>query len=898
MHLPASGGPAQRPNPRYLTAALVLVAGLLASLLAAAWVERQQAGELRETDRELAGRIAAGLMHRIEVGAVLARATQSWLTRVRTPSPDEFEAFYAELGLRESFPSVTALAFARRVSQPAGRERYPTELIAPREGNERLVGLDVMDQPENMLALERSRDSGEVALSGGFSLVQSNRDPAASAGVVVRVPVYTPGRLPVPEAERRERFFGSLALSFRAEELLRDVLAAEKAEDATVRMSDVTAAEPADARLLAALPANAWAGQGESAGTVGESIEFGGRRWLVEVRPSVAHGLGRLPIATFGSGAVASILLAALLAVQLNARHNAEALAEARSAQVRESERRFRALNELLPTAVLLARASDGRIIYANKVARDRFGIDPHHTGETLLPRLFRDEAMSQQIAQAFGGELRMDEAGARMLATDGAEFWGSVSTSTLELGGHLHWLAVVTDVSESRDLTDRLGFLASHDPLTELYNRREFERRVRQRVESLQKGAPQAALLYLDLDQFKLVNDTSGHVAGDQLLVALAGELAAALPEGALLARLGGDEFGVLIDGCDVSRALEIANRLRQAIDAFSFDWESRSCTVTVSIGIVELLPHEATDFNELLVRADTACYLAKEHGRNRIHVFSSTDMESTRWRGEMEWVGRLKSALAEERFRLYFQEIHPLRGAGDGVHLELLLRLMDERGHVVLPGAFLPAAERFDLVATIDRWVIEAALANFPHLHPSGRVASCAINLSAHTLSDPSLGGFVKDRLARSGVEPSRLCFEITETAAMAHMPRVVRLIEDLRRHGCRFAIDDFGAGMSSFAYLKNLPVDYVKIDGSFIRDLETDAMSYSIVRAVTEIGHQSGKLVTAEFVSGARAVEMLRDIGVDFVQGFGLHRPEPIPAHREPPGGVSNASTEGHA
>ena len=810
---------------------------------------------------------------------MLARALQAWLIRAGEPGFEAFEAFYLQLGLRSSFPSITAAAFARRVRGVDGVDRYPTELVAPFVGNESLPGLDVRSQPSNLDSLERARDSGQVTLSAGFPLVQFSDDPTAVNGVVLRVPVYAPGPVPETTAERRERFIGSVALSFRVDVLLRDVLSSELDERTAVRLSDVTGGSPG---LL--YQSQGWQARAPAL-EVSSSVHFGGRRWLLQMQPTTPTALGRqwLPWLAFGSGALAALSLAALIAVQLNARRRAEMLAESRSAEARESEERFRALNELLPTAVLLARAVDGRIVYANKVARELFGIDPHHTGEVLLPALFHDPVLARQMRDARGGQLQVAEAGTRMRAREDGEFWAAVATSTLQLANQLHWLAVVTDVSASHELTDRLSFLASHDPLTELFNRREFERRVRQRVDSLQKGAPQAALLYLDLDQFKLVNDTSGHVAGDQLLLALAGELSAALPEGALLARLGGDEFGILIDGCDVPAALQIADRLRQVIDGFSFDWEDRICTVTASIGIVEMQAHEDIDFTELLVRADTACYLAKEHGRNRVHVFSATDMETTRWRGEMEWVPRLKSALATDRFRLFFQEIHPLRQETGSVHLELLLRLLDERGHLVLPGAFLPAAERFDLIAQIDRWVIAAALKDFPRLHPRGPVGLCAINLSAHTLADASLVDFVKEQLASNRVEPARLCFEITETAAMAQLPNVVKLIEALRQHGCRFAIDDFGAGMSSFAYLKNLPVDYVKIDGSFIRDLESDPMSYSIVRAVTDIGHQSGKLVTAEFVSSARSVEMLRALGVDYVQGFGVHRPEPIAADR---------------
>jgi len=280
------------------------------------------------------------------------------------------------------------------------------------------------------------------------------------------------------------------------------------------------------------------------------------------------------------------------------------------------------------------------------------------------------------------------------------------------------------------------------------------------------------------------------------------------------------------------------------------------------------------------VLAQADTACYMAKERGRNRIHLFSEHDLETTQRRGEMEWASRLRQALAENRFSLHYQEIQPLRTprAGEGAHFELLLRLRDEQGTLVPPGAFVPAAERFHLMPQLDRWVLQTALANFDRLHPQGAVGLCSINLSGNTLEDEQFPGFVMEQLERHGVAPERICFEITETAAVGNMARVVHFIQRLRARGCRFALDDFGVGMSSFGYLKNLPVDYIKIDGSFIREIETDAMSYSIVRAVTDIGHQVGVEVVAEFVGNERTVELLRGLGVDYAQGYAIHVPVP--------------------
>jgi EAL domain-containing protein (putative c-di-GMP-specific phosphodiesterase class I) len=281
-----------------------------------------------------------------------------------------------------------------------------------------------------------------------------------------------------------------------------------------------------------------------------------------------------------------------------------------------------------------------------------------------------------------------------------------------------------------------------------------------------------------------------------------------------------------------------------------------------------------------EVLSLADTACYMAKERGRNRVQLYSEKDADTMLRRSEMEWASRLRQALIDDRFVLHFQELAGLQSAqeGEGLHMELLIRLRDEDGTMVPPGAFIPAAERFGLMLQLDRWVVDTAFANFSRLDPKGRqVHMCAINLSALTIEDDTFAPFVLERLERYGVPAASICFEITETAAVASMIRVVELMGTLRKVGCKFSLDDFGAGMASFGYLKNLPVDYVKIDGSFIRNLQTDPISASIVRAVTDIGHQLGLKVVAEWVGDAQTIDVLREARVDYAQGFHVHRPE---------------------
>ena len=445
-------------------------------------------------------------------------------------------------------------------------------------------------------------------------------------------------------------------------------------------------------------------------------------------------------------------------------------------------------------------------------------------------------------------------------------------------------WLVVATDISEQRRLTERLSYQASHDSLTRLLNRREFEARVQDQL--AQPTQRTGALLFIDLDQFKLINDTSGHRAGDELLVQLATMMREQLRPDDLLGRLGGDEFGVLLGGvATMDGAVQAAERLRRSLESFVFTWDQRTYMISASIGAVML--SGTSTLKELFAHADAACYLAKEAGRNRVRFHSEDDAAVTRRLTEMEWANRIRDAVRDRRLLLDYQELHALQpGAAPGVHVELLLRLRGEDGREVLPGAFLPAAERYGLMPLIDRWVVQHALANIDRLHPLGRaLGSCAINLSSSSLEDADFVEFVAGLLREFSVDPGRVMFEITETVAMRNFAASSELVSRLRALGCKVALDDFGAGMSSFGYLKNLELDMVKIDGSFVQGLEHDRMSQSIVRAVTEIGHQQGLAVVAEWVSSQAMLGILRGMGIDYAQGFALHKPERAMFQRKP-------------
>jgi diguanylate cyclase (GGDEF)-like protein/PAS domain S-box-containing protein len=811
---------------------------------------------------------------------LLLRSVQTVFLASDEITPAEFGNLYDNLRPRVEFASLQALAYARREPGPH-RDHYVTSLVQPLAGNERVVGLDIVAQPHNLAAVLASRDSDRVAMSAPFRLVQvaSSRAGDTGNGLTMRLPVYSPGAPPRTLAERRARMRGSIAASFLARRLIADAIPAGNLDRIRVTVTD----ESAGGQVLYASP-----GGGESAGQeIERMLAFGGREWRVAMRPrqQVAGALGWSQ-SLLWPGLIASTLLALLVWSVANTRRRALELGWRMSHRFRESEQRFRVLNDLLPALVLLARPEDGRIIYANQAACARLG--GRIEQGISLDSLFEDPALRQRLRQqaaesaAAPGSMPegWDNLEAVLVSLGGDRFWVATSIARIRIGDEERMLMVASDISEQRQLTELLGHQASHDNRTELYNRREFERHVRRALQAIVPGAPARALLYIDLDQFKLINDTSGHLAGDQLLSQLALVMSDLVRPGDVLARLGGDEFGVLVQQAGEGEALALAERLRQRIEGHIYIWEHRSYTISASIGMV-MLDQPGMTLREVLAQADTACYVAKDHGRNRIHVFSGQDVETIRRRGEMEWANRLRWVIEEDRLLLDYQEVQPLQpGPPRDPHIELLLRLRDEDGRIAVPGAFLPAAERYGLVPQLDRWVIAEAISHFDRLHASGRTPGrCSLNLSAATLEDESLGDYILGLIRQYGVAPERLCFEITETEAVRNLARAVRFIERLRAVGCQVALDDFGAGMSSFGYLKNLPVDVIKIDGSFIRDVEVDPMSRSIVDAITEIGHQRGLEVVAEWVDSERLVEILRALGVDYGQGYALHRPEPV-------------------
>jgi len=457
--------------------------------------------------------------------------------------------------------------------------------------------------------------------------------------------------------------------------------------------------------------------------------------------------------------------------------------------------------------------------------------------------------------------------------------------------GAILGAVIVFRDVSHERKLSRQLSWQATHDTLTQLINRREFEHLVAGALRTAKQEGHAHALLYLDLDQFKVINDTCGHAAGDVLLQLLAKMLQGKMRDSDILARLGGDELGVLLPHCPLDHARLIGEQLRQSIHEFRFTWDERSFELGVSIGIVEI-NQDSKSMSELLSAADQACYLAKEQGRNRIHIYQESDVMLAQRHGEMLWISRLNEAFAHDYFRLYAMPIVHLHDNPEH-HDEVLIRIRNGKGDLILPGAFIPAAERYDMMLSIDRWVIRAvcqhiqsvrdSLPPLAALAESRRRAPAlySVNLSGMSLADPGLQDYITAQFVQYAIAPEQICFEITETAVIANLPKAQVFMRQLKAMGCRFSLDDFGSGFSSFGYLRALPVDYLKIDGIFVRGIATNAINRAMVKAINEIGHVMGLQTVAEYVENAETLAIIRELGIDYAQGYAVGGLRPLTA-----------------
>jgi len=530
---------------------------------------------------------------------------------------------------------------------------------------------------------------------------------------------------------------------------------------------------------------------------------------------------------------------------------------------------------------------NDGRIDYMNLAAETLIGTNRDDASGHRIGELFKlvDDAdrrpLGDPVDRCLAMRRRVNMGRRAVLVTMDGEHEHSVELTASPVRGPSNSISgtvvVFHDVGELRGLTRKMSYQATHDPLTGLINRREFERRLDEAMDSAHAEEAVHMLFYMDLDRFKAVNDSCGHMAGDNMLREVAALIKDQVRDSDFVGRLGGDEFGSLLIGCPIDKARQIATDICNAIADYRFVWKDKIFNIGISVGLVEI-SHASGTLQDLMSAADSACYMAKQQGRGQVHVYSARDEAVARERGDIQWLRQLQTALHEDSFELAVQPIIAMRGKTDsGPAIEVLIRLNDGRGRSTDSAEFLRPAERYQMMPQIDRWVINATLGAISggEIKLSGH-RSCAINLSGQTLGDEAFLGFVVDALDRSGVSPSSICFEVTETAILSNVQQAQRFIEVLHGIGCEFSLDDFGSGLGSFSSLKHLPIDYLKIDGTYTRNLQTDLVNQEMVSAMIKLARTMEFQIVAEQVEHQDDFDWLRDIGVDFVQGYFIEAP----------------------
>jgi len=530
---------------------------------------------------------------------------------------------------------------------------------------------------------------------------------------------------------------------------------------------------------------------------------------------------------------------------------------------------------------------NDGHIDYMNMAAESLTGASRDDAAGHRIGELFTlvDDAdrrpLGDPVERCLAMRRRVNMGRRAVMVSSDGEHEHSVEITASPVRGPGNSISgtvvVFHDVSELRGLTRQMSYQATHDPLTGLINRREFERRLDEAMDAAHAEEAIHMLFYMDLDRFKAVNDSCGHMAGDNMLREVAALIKEQVRDSDFIGRLGGDEFGALLVGCPIEKARKIATDICNAVADYRFVWKDKIFNIGVSVGLVEI-SHASGTLQDVINAADSACYMAKQRGRGQVHVYSARDEAVARERGDIQWLRQLQTALHEDGFSLAVQPIIAMSGrANSGPAVEVLIRLTDGNGRPTDSAEFLRPAERYQLMPQIDRWVINAtlsAIANGEIKLAAHR--SCAINLSSQTLGDETFLGFVVDAMDRSGVLPSAVCFEVTETAILANVQHAQRFIEVLHGIGCEFSLDDFGSGLGSFASLKHLPIDYLKIDGTYTRNLVSDLVNQEMVSAMIKLARTMQFRIVAEQVEQQSDFDWLRDIGVDFVQGRFIEAP----------------------
>ncbi len=835
----------------------------------------------------------------------------SWNPRLLARERAAYEHAAQQDGYRD-FQIAERNAQGRLVRASERSEYVAVYYIEPYQGNESALGFDVASDPTRRDALNRARDRGAPAATSQITLLQETGE---QAGVLIFLPIYHKQQSHETVAERRQSLQGYITGVFRIGDLVEASLQGLGIEGIEARLYDESA--QGENRLLYVYSSGEQKPSDVSLEDMRRThpeelqrmtpYEIAGRRWVLRLSPTLeylaAHRswgawmvlasgllltslLGAFQLVLTGRGAIDVKRAAELTRINSDLEREVAERMRAEQALFEEKERAQVTLHSI-GDAVITTDAQ-GVVNYLNPIAEALTGWPLDETRGRPLGTVFHifneetcERALDPVACCLKEGCLTEVASHTGLMSRSGQEYAIQASAAPIRArdGGVLGAVLVFHDVTQARRMAQQMAHQASHDALTGLVNRREFERRLDHAIASNKEYGTHHALCYLDLDLFKIVNDTAGHVAGDALLKQVTGLLMDELRERDTLARLGGDEFGLLLDNCPLDKALEIAETLVAAVRDFRFVWEGRAFQIGVSIGLVPIT-FGVDDTVQLLTQADVACYTAKDLGRNRVHVYQSADSEPARRHTEILRVAGLRDALKKDRFRLYYQPIVPLTPGNDGpVHYELLLRFLDTEGGIILPGAFIPAAERYGVMGAIDRWVIQTAFRQYAGVFGGARDAQIAINLSGNSLSDDALLEFVHQQFADAALAPDRVCFEITETAVIHNLSQATRFITEMKKSGCRFALDDFGSGLCSFTYLKKLSVDYLKIDGSFVRNMVEDRTDYAMVAAINEIGHTLPIQTVAEYTESEAILEQLKALGVDYAQGYVLGFPKPL-------------------
>jgi len=807
-----------------------------------------------------------------------------WIPRVLHEDRVGFES---NLGTQIKFKTTQGLM----LPSPEKYLYFPIQYIEPLSGNKNALGFDIRNTPSARKAAVEACSTNSLTMTEPIKLIQETQE---SFGIVFYAPVYKNDIF-------NNQYKGCKSLSGFAASVLRldDVI-----NNIHINLPDL--------KLSVSLKTNSHifynnVPKNKKSLNIPNQFQFhlnhklqvANQEWEVSFYPTTNF------ITFYSSWAVWSVIVIGFLISGLSGmgllmltgrtlrteemiKHRTEELnneiKERKIAEetLRESNERFKAAYEEASIGMAMV-SIDHNIIEANAALCNMLG----YSKDVLIGVNFKDITHSDDIElsvkqhnKLIAGNILNYHFEKRYIHKQGHVLWVLLSVSLVRDSESVpkYAIAQMQDITERKQIEEKLSYQAAHDVLTGLANRREFERRAERIINSNRHDLDEHALCFMDLDQFKVVNDTCGHMAGDEMLRQISVILQEVVRKRDTLARLGGDEFGVLMEHCALDDAHRVATSLQQAIQDYQFVWEDHVFNVGVSIGLVPI--SETTNSLSLLLRdADAACYVAKDKGRNRIHVHHPEDLETNLRHGEMQWVTRISQALDENRFCLYAQAIEPLDG-NPNLHFELLLRMIDNKGETIPPGAFLPSAERYNLMSKIDYWVIEHAFDSL-RKNPSflEKIDFCSINLSGQSLTEPDMLEFIITQLSTSNIDGNKICFEITETAAISNLSTAMRFISTLIGQGCRFALDDFGSGLSSFAYLKNLPVDYLKIDGMFVKDIVDDEIDHAMVKSINEIGHVMGMKTIAEFVENDVIKGMLKEIGVNYVQGFGIGKPQPF-------------------